>query len=424
MPPTDWKISNDRKYTLTASKQEITECNSFTINATKNPTLNQFLFDFNFFRLSEQLTKNDYGKIINLMEQMRAYNTYLKLYTPTYYRLNYEIVKTMATLETYAEQYEALCLRIAESEIGVDATNDKNQLLTISNNIEKLLTEGTLYKDLLLLYSPAANKIMQVYNPTTGGFRDLAPQYLSIWDDLSTKATQYDELYEDTVTELNNLIDPGENLDPLNPKRLAYDQKKAELESKRDTYQTLKTKWGDDNSNPGKYSLMLGYLVTYLDKYLSEHPTKSTNLTSIIAHFEHLNNLVISQLYSDYGQYIYESTYSNTDELDSYGLYEQAIHNFELIKKPAATYNLSMIDLNMLEEVDIPNIQLDAKIRVYESKLNLNDNELNSVQYTNNEVTITGISYTLRNPGDVSLTIEKKNTTDILLEKLLLSVRR
>lgn len=180
--------------------------------------------------------------------------------------------------------------------------------------------------------------------------------------------------------------------------------------------------------NPGKFSLMFGCLVKYYEEYKKNKNIQTNNNTQnisvIISHFEALNKSLLNDLYQKYDKYIYEATYSNEDELNSYGLYEQAINNFELIKKPAASYSLSIIDLNMLEEVNIPNIQLDAKIRVYEKKLNLNDNALNTIQYTDNELTITGISHTLRDPGSLSLTVEKKNTTNILLEKLLLSVRK
>lgn len=59
------------------------------------------------------------------------------------------------------------------------------------------------------------------------------------------KIKKYDNLYDKKTDELNLLTKNNgniETLDFLDPKRLAYDQKKEELEADIELYKTLKNK--------------------------------------------------------------------------------------------------------------------------------------------------------------------------------------
>lgn len=78
-------------------------------------------------------------------------------------------------------------------------------------------------------------------------------------------------------------------------------------------------------------------------------------------------------MYMRYGDFIYESTYENTDELDSVGLYNQTVANFALYNKPSASYSLTTIDLNCLEQISVPNVTVGSRIKVYNDMLNLGD---------------------------------------------------
>lgn len=128
-------------------------------------------------------------------------------------------------------------------------------------------------------------------------------------------------------------------------------------------------------------------------------------------------------LYTIAGQFIYESSYENTDELDSVGLYNQAVQNFALYNKPQASYSLTTIDLECLQQIAVPNVTVGSKVRIYNAPLDLDDDKVNNLQYTNNEVIITAISRNLRSNDDVQLTVTKTNKIDTLVQKLLINIK-
>lgn len=158
------------------------------------------------------------------------------------------------------------------------------------------------------------------------------------------------------------------------------------------------------------------------NQYLDEETLPRQSLSKIIQDADQANMRQTERLYTNYGDFIYESTYENTDELDSVGLYNQTVNNFALYNKPAASYSMTTIDLNCLEQISIPNVVVGAKIRVYNELLNLKDGENNNLQYTNNDLTITAINRKLRSSDDVSFTVEKTNRINKLVEKLLINL--
>ena len=198
----------------------------------------------------------------------------------------------------------------------------------------------------------------------------------------------------------------------------------AEIESEKNylkTYETLKSSYTvGDVIVPGKWSLLLSILHKTMETKLNK--IKEEGLSSIIEQAERANSRETARLYANYGDFIYESTYENTDELDSIGLYNQTVNNFALYNKPAASYSMTTIDLNCLEQISIPNVVVGAKIRVYNELLNLKDGENNNLQYTNNDLTITAINRKLRSSDDVSFTVEKTNRINKLVEKLLINL--
>lgn len=157
---------------------------------------------------------------------------------------------------------------------------------------------------------------------------------------------------------------------------------------------------------------------------LEEEPDKNEKgLVDKIDQYEFANSIQEQKFYLVFGQYIYESSYENTDELDSVGLYNQAVQNFVLYNKPQASYSLTTIDLNCLQQIAVPNIAVGNKIRIYNEPLDLVDGKVNNLQYTDNEVIITAISRNLRSNDDVQLTVTKINKIDILVQKLLINIK-
>lgn len=173
-------------------------------------------------------------------------------------------------------------------------------------------------------------------------------------------------------------------------------------------------------SIPGKYSLILGLIIS---KFGRQYMDNVRGLYDIIADYEGQNDWQSRTLYMLYSDYIYEQTYENADELDSVGLYNQTVNNFALYNKPTASYNLTTIDLNCLEQISIPDLAVGSKIKIYNEMLKLDDNKVNELNFTDNTLVVTEISRKLRSSDDVQLTVEKSNKIDTLIEKLLLNIR-
>lgn len=169
--------------------------------------------------------------------------------------------------------------------------------------------------------------------------------------------------------------------------------------------------------------MILGLMYKQLEA-LGINLNDKIGLATTIETYEKANEEQTTLLYASCGDFIYETTYENTDELDSVGLYNQTINNFALYNKPSASYSLSVVDMNCLEQIGIPNVTVGSRIKVYNDLLNLVDGNANNLQFTNNDLIITAISRKLRSLDDISLTVEKTNKINKLVEKLLINIKK
>lgn len=149
-----------------------------------------------------------------------------------------------------------------------------------------------------------------------------------------------------------------------------------------------------------------------------------TNINTIIDYYEAQNDNLWQQIYNDYGDCIYETKYENTDELNSVSLYNQGILAFVKQKFPVPSYSVTGLDIGQLEPIGIPRLSIGSKIRVYNKYLNLNDGEVDNLSFQNNELIVTQITYDLRNAAKVTISVEKVQTYENIIEKLLLSVKK
>lgn len=139
-----------------------------------------------------------------------------------------------------------------------------------------------------------------------------------------------------------------------------------------------------------------------------------------------------NNLYTNYSSFIYEATYENSDELNSVSLFNQATAYFENYHHPKSSYSVEILNLDDLEQIGVPNLKVNSRIRIYNDTLGLNEGssydgtegtELNNISYTTNELLITGLSYELRKSAAVSITVEQIVQHQILLQKLIKSIR-
>lgn len=245
------------------------------------------------------------------------------------------------------------------------------------------------------------------------------PEWKTWFKNLDAAEQQY-ETHNDKLDALN-----AKTKHDIEAEKIIWESEVAAEKESITTYATLKASWeigyGDNIMVvPGKWSLLIGLLYKAIQD--SGWVSTQIGLKSSITFYENRNKYLMRQLYVGYGDYIYESEYSNTDELDSVGLYNQAWQNFLCYNKPSASYNLTTLDLAQLEQIAIPDVRVGNKIRVYNEWLNLLDGQTNNLQYTDNELTITQISRNLRT-ADVTLTVEKSNKINTILKRLLITAK-
>lgn len=442
------------QFAIDQLQAEVDECVDFATIADQVPYLGQFLCNFEFFdeKHSGLMSETAYNGICEILDNMRINNTILKMNTPAYYNILYTIAKKHAEMETLAEQYQAewrvIADKIANQATIEDLTTNMTTAQDVCNRLTSLFSEeyfdlffaayGVNYKT-----PKITNKYLQIYNY---GIKDQQKETLI----LATEC--FNKVYPEWQTWINNLEYAEEQYrihqsklwsvkaqlktasgDDMSPNKIMLE---SELESENNylkTYGTLKSSWtinpaetDDTTSNsfviPGKWSMLLGILYTKLADRMNK--VRQPGLSATIEEAERANERQMQLLYTNYGDFIYETTYENTDELDSVGLYNQTVNNFALYNKPAASYSMTVIDLNCLEQISIPNATVGSKIRVYNELLNLKDgeNNNNNLQYTDNNLTITAISRKLRSADDVSFTVQKTNRINKLVEKLLINL--
>lgn len=132
-----------------------------------------------------------------------------------------------------------------------------------------------------------------------------------------------------------------------------------------------------------------------------------------------IKNAFLGNLYNDYKNFLFEGYYENTEEIDSFGLLEQALINSEKFRIPKIVYNTSIIDLSALQNYNYLNVKVGDKIIIAEPSDRLYRSYIDE---DNKELLIANITYDLRNMGSTSLTVERDNETKILIQKLLKNI--
>ena len=138
------KEEDRRARAIEIVQAEVDECRDFVRIADKVPYLGQFLCDFSFFTQNNLMNQETHAKILQLLDNMRIYNTQLKIDTPPYYNILYTIAKKHAQMEVLAEQYISEWL-IIENKLqeNPNAALDANygELQRICNSLTSLFSQ-------------------------------------------------------------------------------------------------------------------------------------------------------------------------------------------------------------------------------------------------------------------------------------------
>ena len=402
-------------------EEEKTKLKTFIEVAKQVPHLGQFLYDFSYFQKTNQINDKQLKQLVDQFDtQMLKYNLYLKLYTPQYYQLQWNIMSWENRYKVAAENYVVLQQQLQQAQANnTDAKGIAeiiDELAQVTNTLKTLIKEND--------YAYARNIVALGEN---------YEEHYSKW--LNEKISLYINLYNEKKKDLDKLICKKANTPISTENNLTYEeiQINSEIEAAQsllDTYKTLAGNyWKDDKGRTitPLYPFMLDILenteIPSSIKSISiSVDDKPYNLTTLLAYCNSKIQQIWNTIYSGYGSYIVEGQYENSDELDSISLFNQAITYYDSLNRPEITYSAAVLDLGALERIDVPRVKIGAKIKVYNQMLNYVDAGENNLDYRDNSLLVTGITTTLRTPGSVSLTVSRQQWYKDIVEKLLKAV--
>ena len=395
------------------------------------PCGGNFLYDFSFFKNNKLLSYSEYENLLKLLEiEMRNNNLYLKCYESDYYKI-------YSSIYVILEETKEILKNKIGKQLGLieDDTNDfelelETKKSLLKSYVNKCYNENQKIKDLNLNML-----LLDINNDTTQKiFKDnLFQQYVSEYYNylslmLEYKNTEYlseiDEHYiKEKYYSLSILVGEINN-------NFTYNKEVSHAYIYNDSVGNWEVK---NISIPVEcvYSQLLNIINECLE-------SSSELLYDNVEKYRNNNTTLWNNFYDKYSQFIYESKYENSDEFNSVGLYNQAISYYEDYNKPNANYSIGVINSSNLELITNPALEVGSKIRVYEEELNLNEKSLigynkmdgspifneplNNIQFTNNDLVVSSLSYKLRSPDDISIGVEKISSYKSILQKLIKNV--
>lgn len=394
---------------------ELREYKEFVQVANRQMHLGQFLINFDFFRNSGLLSSAAYDTLMNIFNiQMRDNNIWLKIYTQSHYELVWELNQKLVDLRNCLDQVTAMHSAIYDKGQDESITDMNGVFVEYSGQAQQHMNEAE--KILGLSATGLHALIRSIY----GNYRPAnIPELADIMKEYESYKTMRDDaIVQQAAIEAKLLSGVGD-----------YEkiQLESELQYYRSRYRTAVSLCGDGNANnedgtwviygncvvDSTYKMLIRMLI---DEYV---PASGSGTYNQIQKYEAKNAELWRTLYREYAQFIYEQNYENSDELDSLNLYNQAVSYYEDYNKPSASYTVETLDLGALEPISLPRVKVGYNIRVYNDYLNLNDNALNNIQFTNNELIIASIDYELRNSQKVSMSVEQITQYQTILQKLI-----
>lgn len=390
-------------------QEEQQELNDFFTLIAKVPYAGQYILDMEFFELKGEFSAAKKAQFHSTLNGIARYNIMLKDIVYSRNNLRYEIESIMAKVMGQADIYTSILLTMIDQ--GVEkASQYESDLTEVGEKIKSYI--GALGKKLFLLHGA---KSLSDY-PEIQTFDSQHKQ--------AEAQRQYKE-YETLYKEYNRLLKENSS----------SDYTVTDLEAKAANYENLyKTyfAWGAGANEPALdnhlgtyaylYSMLTNPAYVAVPTQLEEGVNYSMPLDQAYTSYTASLDALTGDLYHNFGQYIVESKYTNSDEIDPISLYNQAITYFQDLYKPKAEYNIETINIRQLELISVPQLQVNSKIRIYNSEIGLDDAQNDTISERENELIVTSISYSLRDNLNVSVGVEQITRYNSILQKLIQSI--
>ncbi len=414
----------------------------FTTIANKVPYLGQFIINLDFFKHCGEILDAEKGSLDNVLKQMRNCNVFLRFYNALKYKLLSNIGLQLVKVEEYAFQIKTTEEAIAEAEETIkEYEGNENQWALLEQARENKRVAEETKAQAIADFDMSMKDLIALLKEFYGFAVSVGTKSCPEYDHYVSRLSAYKELLKDWERQARiarkkygDILKQGQ-VDSL--VIYHWKQKVAEAEQSVKDYNRYIAAYnlildGIDVIEGGKpYTKVKGW-----NDYSGEQTFEIT-INQRISELEKQSALIWRTFYVLFGDYIIEGEYSDDTEIDSISLFNQAISHFESLHHPIQNYSFEALDLSILEPIAIPRLSVGSKIKVFDPMINLGekllyDDEgnvagieatLNDISYTNYDMTVSSLSYPLRNAEKVSISIEQIIPYQILLEKMIMQVK-
>jgi len=123
----------------------------------------------------------------------------------------------------------------------------------------------------------------------------------------------------------------------------------------------------------GCYNLLIGQLVLLNNKnynnILTSYTWYDSSIVKRLEEQERIRKEIWATIYENYSPYIIESSYNDSTQLTSSGLYGAAVKQFATLCYPTVDYSATIIDYSMITDANYDTIQIGDKVKVYNDLL-------------------------------------------------------
>ena len=334
-----------------SQKTQEEQIQHFLAVANKVPYLGQSLIDVQLFR--PYLNDQQWTRLDTLINYTwRNLNIQLQYYAPEYHSAVYDLIQLRNRFITYGELYTAACVNYENEYSNTNDDSNQDKLSKLKEDIDKAknnlrsVIQNSRYFELLDTIGYSKELDIDGPNPATLFF------------------THEKEKYQKNITAYN------EEIAMLSGTTTDDSYLSTEAQSRKQYYQQLIR---TANTLCENFAFTIDNLVVrgMYDEiiYCINDIGEALDISDGIANKYHMlqqqvQNNVMRVLYSNYGQFIYEQTYENAEELDSSSLFNQAYAHFVNINRIQSNHTLESVDIGELECINIPRLSVGSIIEV------------------------------------------------------------
>lgn len=422
-----------------------TEIMKFATQMDKIPNFDGTIYDFRYFRESGIITESLYSKLMTLLyDDLRKTNITINVLTYNYYtifsqysaqqnqiiyyingihneqRFQYQGRQRLASPDApraYTQAWVGLMNQLDASESQEqDFIDQLEQVLGLGRYFS--LEEGSFIYNVINLFGYGVAGIYASAQPL--GIIKMLEENQTITENRRLELEEIENKIATIEAVLNDV-----NTDSFT--REAYQVEYAGLLKQRDSYTTYLGLYSEGNDTyEYKGTLLLeNEFLSRVRSIAGGLDIEATGLYTLLFDQANKENLVrikeklLEDLYYTYEAFAIEGVYENNDEIDSYGLLEQALNAFVYFSKPTVEYSIGTMDLSAIEDFEsMPRPKIGEKILITEPGFYKSYHTDEETEY----LVVTGISESLRDAGSVSLDVTQDDETERLVKGMLESL--